>query len=219
VASSGILLFLICAVAILFWLRFIYLNSLKNAERRNAFASAVAKMFLYIPAGLQGILLFSYILFSPFLMAAFPQMIFGNFRGHQSDFFSQLLPSGVILAGSLVLTFNLFLAAKVRMLNGATGLLLKAMVFAAGAGFLLLLRQNLAGDLASLPSRHGIIYNSDLVLMLSLLIIIIFSLLKNNRVRSRHSILLKYFSLSSKILLCYIAVSCIVKCIFIPAFH
>jgi hypothetical protein len=180
----------------------------------------MVKMLLYIPAGLQGIFLFSYIMFSPFLMATFPQMVLGNFSGRQSEFFSHLLPSGVILAGSLMLTFNLFLAAKVRMLNGATGLLLKVMVFAAGAGFFLLLRENLAGDLISRSSsKSGVIYNSNFVLMLSLLIIIIFSFVKNDWVRSRDSILLKYFSLSSKMLLCYISVSSIAKFIFSLAFR
>jgi hypothetical protein len=219
-ASSGILLFSICAVAILFWLRFIYLNSLKNAERRDAFKKATLKMLLYIPAGLQGIFLFSYIMFSPFMMATFPRMVLGNPSGRDSEFISHLLPSGAIIAGSLVLTFNLFLAAKAQTVNGAAGLLLKVMVFAAGAGFFLLLRQNLAGDFVSVSfSKSGVIYNSSFVLILSLLIIIIFSFLKNAWVRNRDSIFLKYFSLSSKMLLCYISVSSIAKFIFSLAFR
>ena len=217
-ASSDILLFCIWVVAILFWMRFMYLNSLKNAERRGAFRNAIAKMLLYIPAGLQGIYLFSYIMFSPFLMATFPQMVLGNFSGRQSEFFSHLLPSGAIIAGSLVLTFNLFLAAKAQTVNG--GLLLKVMVFAAGAVFFLLLRENLVDDLVSRSSsKSGVIYNSNFVLMLSLLIIIIFSFVKNDWVRSRNSILLKYFALSSRILLCYISVSSIIKFIFSLAFR
>ncbi len=219
-ASSDILLFCIWVVAILFWMRFMYLNSLKNAERRGAFINAIAKMLLYIPAGLQGIYLFSYIMFSPFLMATFPQMVLGNFSGRQSEFFSHLLPSGAIIAGSLVLTFNLFLAVKAQTVNGATGLLLKVMVFAAGAVFFLLLRENLVDDLVSRSSsKSGVIYNSNFVLLLSLLIIIVFSFVKNDWVRSRDSILLKYFALSSRILLCYISVSSIIKFIFSLAFR
>ena len=154
------------------------------------------------------------------MMAAFPPTVLGNFSEHHSVFFSQLLPSGAVIAGSLVLTFNLFLAVKVQTVNGAGGLLLKVMVFVAGAGFFLLLRQNLAGDLLAVSSsKSGVIYNSNVVLMLSLLIILIFSFVKDKRIGGRDPILLKYFSLSSKMLLCYISISVIAKFIFSIAFR
>jgi hypothetical protein len=197
---------LIYFAALFFWGRYLYIHSLKKAADRKYSLQKVSALVVYIPIGLQAILLFCFSLLQVIpigdKLASFFEFIFLTNAGESIPDFYALT---IILTGALVTALNYCLAAAAASVTNNTGSILsKSLVFAAGVFFLNMLRLNISHSFSgNTDSQFIISYNSNYLLLLSLSVIVFFALIRGTWIYKRQSLAIKYFSLASRILLLY----------------
>ncbi len=128
-----------------------------DPAKRAAMADAFVKAFLFIPAGIQGILLFF------FMLVSFPRSVDytnGLIKGLISSRIDNepllFYPFNIIITGSLLLTANLLLIRSSQKEKGILGMLYKLFVFAAGTAAAIFLKNNMI-----LSLFDGIITGND----------------------------------------------------------
>jgi hypothetical protein len=197
---------LIYFVALFFWGRYLYVHSLKKAADRKYSLQKISALVVYIPVGLQAILLFCFSL--PQVMplgdklAGLAEFIFFK-SGRES--IPDLYELTIILAGALVMALNYCLAViAASVTNNAGSIFSKSLVFAIGMFFLNLLRLNISYSVfGDTVSQLIISYNNNYLLALALSLVVFFALIKGEWIYKRQSPSIKYFSLTSRILLMY----------------
>jgi hypothetical protein len=206
ILSYFILPGLIYLLAFFFWSRYLYNHSLKKAADRIYLLEKVSALVVYIPIGLQAILLFCFSLLQVIplgdeLAGLFKFAFLKNAGKNIPDFYA----FDIILAGSLLVTGNCCLIVKASLLKSTViKVVCKSLVFAAGIFFLNVLRLNISYSFfGNTGSRLIISYNGIYVLVLTLSAVVFFALLKSTWMYKKQSRLIKYFSLTSRILLLY----------------
>jgi hypothetical protein len=132
-----VLLFLIYLAAFFFWSRYLYNHSLKKAADRIYFLEKAAALVVYIPIGLQAILLFCFSLLQVIpigneLAGVFESAFLKDGGEDIPDFYALT----IILTGALVTALNYYLAATAAAVTSNTASILsKSLVFAAGVFF------------------------------------------------------------------------------------
>jgi hypothetical protein len=197
---------LIYFVALFFWGRYLYIHSIKKAVDREYSLQNISALVVYIPIGLQAILLFCFSLLQVIpigdKLAGVVEFTFFKSGGEAVPDLYELT---IILAGALVTALNYCLAtAAASVTNNAGSIVSKSLIFAAGIFFLNLLRLNISYSFFG-DTDSGLIinYNNKYLLVLSLCVIVFFALLKGAWIYKRQSLVIKYFSLTSRVLLLY----------------
>jgi len=195
--SFDILLFCIYMPAVFFFIRFIYVRAFKSAAKRSAFVQSLFRTAVFIPAGIQGVFIFSYAAWQPFAVC----MSFNNY------FIDGFYPMKIILAGSLLLTVNVSAAKAAQANHEGAGIFYKVLAIAFGVTLTAALIGNMKYELSLHSSAAPVVsYSSDFLLLLCGTAILFFSFFRGRQIYETPSGLIKYLSLASRVLLLYSAI-------------
>jgi hypothetical protein len=209
---------LIYFAALFFWGRFLYIRSLKKTCDRDYFIDKILLLALYIPPGLQAILLFCFSLVQiiPLAMklAGWTEFVFLKGTEGMPDFYAVK----IILTGSLVVVLNHFIIIKTSSVNSVAGKVVsKSLAFATGLFFLKVLQVEISHSIAGHAGDEAtLIYNSNYLFVPGLFAVVFFALIKGSWIYKKQYAAVKYFSLASKILIWYIflVMATSIPCIF-----
>ncbi|MFT3680422.1 MAG: hypothetical protein QM791_09135 [Ferruginibacter sp.] len=178
-----------------------YTRSLKRTGDRKLFLQSAIRVVLFLPAGLQALLILGCI-FLHFIPVSeiFTGSFQFDFTGKEEQRFFVTNDLKIILAASLFLTGNLWLIKKAQYFNG----IINVLVFTAGIAMLISLLQNLQCQLWNAGNNKPVFdYSNSVAFTGCLLLITGLSFIKGAWIYKKESDLLKYYVLSSRYLLCY----------------
>ena len=115
-----ILLFLIIAISLLFWIAFFYRHSMRSSTQRSYTVQKVGELLPFIPLGLQGIYLFCFGLAHLIpVSCSLQHLIAGELPWNSKFLFQELEPLLIILTGFLLLgsQYALFKFFQARILS------------------------------------------------------------------------------------------------------
>lgn len=195
---------LIYALALFFWLRYIWHRSLRTADKRKQFVESLQKITPYIPIGLHTVFLFCYAVFQfrPVyirMSALFARYVLKTEGKDTPDFY----PLQLIFTVSLLITFYYFLLRLINAVREKTiAFTLHVLLFTAGLYSLKILVLNIrwsAGlaDEASVP----VTYANSYLWILTLLFTFFVSLVGGESIRTDSWF--KYIALTCRLLWLY----------------
>lgn len=195
----------IYSTAIFFWIRYLYKYSLKKTVDRTNFFKSIKEIILFIPIGLQAIMLFCFAFGQTIpLSVKFSNFIEFIFFEQRESVLPDFEPIRIIFIGSLLVVFQYYLLkVKLYFIKGSIRIY-QIIIFISNIFFLNNLISNIRHSLFySLLSNLVLNYNNFYIWMLCLLLVFIFGSLKGKWIQEKQINLLKYLSITSRILLLY----------------
>ena len=197
---------LIYSLALFFWFRYLYQASIKNAENRIHFIHSLKRILLFIPLGLQGILL-SFLAVGqivPLSISVFEYsgfILFGSMENTLPDFG----PIRILFVGSLLGAIQLFLLKLNCSAIKKGSSFRSVLIFIVSIFFLDILIANVRSSLSFFQSPDLVFnYNNFYLWLLCFLLVAIFAFLKGHQFSGKYRTLFKYLALTSRILLTYL---------------
>jgi hypothetical protein len=113
--STSIFLLLVMLVSVVFWMRYLYVKTLKSKTNRIDAVKQMVEFGIYFPIGLQAIFLFCFALFkiiplSNELLNFFEGVFFKNKKLELVDFYGLK----IIFLGSIIMVLNYALFKKIH---------------------------------------------------------------------------------------------------------
>ncbi|MCX6317182.1 MAG: hypothetical protein NTW29_07815 [Bacteroidetes bacterium] len=125
---------LILAGTLFFWFRFLYIRSLRTAEKRETFGASLQHIFPYIPLGLHAAFLFCYAVIQFRFLYIKLAALFGHYVLGKKDIDTpDIFPLKLLFAASLLIALYYLLLRSIRTISHkATKLILHGILFTAG---------------------------------------------------------------------------------------
>lgn len=199
-------LILIYGCAVFFWLRFFYIRSLKTAAGRSILFESIQEIFLFVPIGMQGILLLSFcvievIPLSIKLSDSIELIFFTKGEIVLPDFESLK----IIFIGALLLTLQYLLLRKNISSYKPLNILIRFSTFLISILFLRFLSSNIFHTFYLFPAgKLPVSYDNNFAWLLCIVLVVIGILMKGEWIYERQLKTIRYFSLASRIVMGYL---------------